>query len=70
MGISLSCPAQAPANYWGLKVLAGSPLSRQPLLNDFGAKIVGAYLARCGFFAARSLEFTPVAYAHVFKLKA
>ena len=69
VGSALRCEFVAPANYWGLKVLAGSPLSRQPLLNDFGAKIVGAYLARCGFFAARSLEFTPVAYAHVFKLK-
>ena len=38
------------ANCWGLRSLSqGNPLARPPLVNDFGAKVVGAWLARCGY---------------------
>lgn len=62
----------APANYWGLRCLEKSPLSKRPLANDFGAKIVGAYLARCGAGArARAATtFDATSYTHTFALGA
>ena len=42
------------ANCWGLRSLSqGNPLARPPLVNDFGAKVVGAWLARCGYAGSR-----------------
>ena len=51
------------ANCWGLRSLSqGNPLARPPLVNDFGAKVVGcvkikilrhALAWRCRFLTAR-----------------
>ena len=68
---NLKCTFVAPSNFWGLKSLTGTTaFSRQPLLNDFAAKIVTAYLARCGRRPAAppATEFLPAAYSHTFAL--
>ena len=62
------------ANCWGLRSLSqGNPLARPPLVNDFGAKVVGAWLARCGYAgsrepAATTFDAAKCAYTHEFRL--
>ena len=67
-GSKLEVTFVAPANYWGLKALAAA---RPPLVNDFGAKCVGAWLSRCGYRrapAATTFDAAATAYTHAFSL--
>lgn len=60
----------APANYWGLKCLARRTLGKRPLANDFGAKVVSAYLARVGAGnrSPATTTFDATSYTHAFAL--
>lgn len=60
------------ANYWGLRSVSQG-LGRPALVNDFGAKVVGAWLARCGYPGARApaattFDAAAVSYTHEFRL--
>ena len=62
------------ANYWGLRSVSQG-LGRPALVNDFGAKVVGAWLARCGYPGARApaattFDAAAVSYTHEFRLAA
>ena len=61
----------AAANWWGLRSLSAG-LARPALTNDFGAKVVAAWLRRCGYRlrapVATTFDAAAVSYTHAFEV--